>query len=156
MSDDVRHIVCPHCNSVNRIPREKNARAAKCGHCHQPIFAGRPVSVSAASFATHVQRNDIPVVVDFWAQWCGPCKVMAPVYERIASELEPELRFLKVDTEAEPELAARHNIRNIPTLVLFHKGAEIARQAGVMDAESLRSWLRRNAASAISAMQRAS
>jgi len=153
MSEDVRHFVCPNCNSVNRIPRDKNARGAKCGRCHQPIFTGRPIPASAESFATHIQRNDIPVLVDFWAQWCGPCKAMAPVYERIAAELEPEIRLLKVDTEAHPELAARHNIRSIPTLILFQNGSEIARQAGAMDAESLRSWLRRNAASSFSAFQ---
>jgi thioredoxin 2 len=152
MSEDARHIVCPHCNSVNRFPREKNARAAKCGRCHQPIFTGRPVPVSAESFTTHIQRNDIPVMVDFWASWCGPCKMMAPVYERVASEVEPEIRFLKVDTEAEPELAARYGIRSIPTLILFHKGVEVARQAGAPDAQSLRSWLRRNAPSAFAAM----
>jgi thioredoxin 2 len=121
MSEDARHIVCPHCNNVNRIPGEKNARAAKCGRCHQPIFTGHPVAATSASFNAHIQRNDIPVVVDFWAQWCGPCKMMAPVYERIASEFEPEIRFLKVDTEAEPELAARYGVRSIPTLMLFHK-----------------------------------
>jgi thioredoxin 2 len=153
MSEDVRHFVCPNCNSVNRIPRDKNARGAKCGRCHQPIFTGRPIPASAESFATHIQRNDIPVLVDFWAQWCGPCKAMAPVYERIAAELEPEIRLLKVDTETHPELAARHNIRSIPTLILFQNGSEIARQAGAMDAESLRSWLRRNAASSFSAFQ---
>ena len=153
MSGEGRHIVCPHCNSVNRVPKEKDARGAKCGRCHQPIFNGRPVAASAESFATHIRQNDIPVVVDFWAQWCGPCKAMAPTYERVASELEPEIRFLKVDTEAGPELAARYNIRSIPTLILFQNGAEVARQAGAMDAASLRSWLRQNAAASFSALQ---
>jgi thioredoxin 2 len=152
MSGEVRHIVCPHCNSVNRIPKEKDARGAKCGRCHQPIFNGRPVAASAESFATHIRHNDIPVVVDFSAQWCGPCKAMAPAYERVASELEPQIQFLKVDTEAAPELAARYNIRSIPTLILFQNGAEVARQAGAMDAGSLRAWLRQHAAASLSAM----
>ena len=152
MSGEVRHIVCPHCNSVNRIPKEKDARGAKCGRCHQAIFTGRPVAVLAESFATHIQHNDIPVVVDFWAQWCGPCKAMAPAYERVASELEPQIQFLKVDTEAAPELAARYNIRSIPTLILFQNGAEVVRQAGAMDAGSLRAWLRQHAAASLSAM----
>jgi thioredoxin 2 len=153
MSQEVRHIVCPHCNSVNRIPRQKDALRAKCGRCHQPLFTGRPIPASAKSFMTHIQRNDIPVLVDFWAQWCGPCKMMAPIYERVASELEPEIRFLKVDTEAEHELAAPYNIRSIPTLVLFEDGVPVARQAGAMDAESLRSWLRQHAASSLSAFE---
>jgi thioredoxin 2 len=153
MSGAVRHIVCPHCNGVNRIPREKNARAAKCGRCHQPIFTGRPVPVFGESFATHIQRNDIPVLVDFWAQSCGPCKAMAPIYERVAAEFEPDIRFLKVDTEAAPELAARYNVRSIPTLMLFRNGTVVARQAGAMDAESLRSWLRQHAAASLSAFQ---
>ena len=153
MSEDARHIVCPHCTSVNRIPGKKDARRAKCGHCHQPLFTGRPVPASAKSFGTHVERNDIPVLVDFWAQWCGPCKAMAPVYERLASEFEPEVRFLKVNTEMEPELAARYNIQSIPTLMLFRKGVVVARQAGAMDAQMLRSWLRRHTASLSSAAQ---
>jgi thioredoxin 2 len=153
MSEEAKHIVCPSCNSVNRIPRGKDARNAKCGHCHQPLFTGRPVSVSAKSFATQIERNDIPVLVDFWAQWCGPCKAMAPVYERVAAEFEPEIRFLKVDTEAEPELSARYNIRSIPTLMLFRNGKVVAQQAGALGAEALRSWLRRHTASSSSAFQ---
>jgi thioredoxin 2 len=147
MSEQARHIVCPHCTSINRIPAGKDARQAKCGHCHQLLFTGHPTPVSARSFATHVQRNDIPVVVDFWAEWCGPCKVMAPVFERAASEFEPELRFLKVDTEAEAELSTRYNIRSIPTLMLFHKGNVVAQRAGAVGVEALRQWLRQHAPS---------
>jgi thioredoxin 2 len=147
MSEEVRHIVCPHCNSVNRIPSGKDARKAKCGQCHQALFTGRSVPVSATSFEIHIQRNDIPVLVDFWAQWCGPCKVMAPVYERVCSEFEPDVRFLKVDTEMESELAARYNIRSIPALMLFQRGHVVAHQAGALDAQTLRSWLRRYVAS---------
>jgi thioredoxin 2 len=104
--------------------------------------------VSARSFTTHIQRNDIPVVVDFWAAWCGPCKAMAPVFERAAGEFEPELRFLKVDTEAEAELSARYNIRSIPTLMLFHRGNVVAQRAGALGVEALREWLRQHAPSA--------
>jgi thioredoxin 2 len=137
-----RHIVCPHCDSTNRIPAGKDARAAKCGRCHEALFAGAPVPVSAKSFDAHVREDDIPVVVDFWAAWCGPCKAMAPVYERVAAELEPDLRFLKVDTEREPELAARYNIRSIPTLMVLRKGAVLAQRAGAVDPQTLRAWLR--------------
>ena len=153
MSEEARHIVCPNCTSVNRIASGKDARKAKCGHCHEPLFTGRPTPASAKSFATHIQRNDIPVVVDFWAQWCGPCKTMAPVYERVASEFEPEVRLLKVDTEAEPELSARYNIRSIPTLMLFRNGNVVAQQAGAVGAEALRSWLRQHTASSSPAFQ---
>lgn len=153
MSGPVKHIVCPACERVNRIPSGKDARKAKCGNCHQPLFTGRPVSVSSKNFTTHIEQNDIPVVVDFWAQWCGPCKAMAPVYERLAAEFEPEIRFLKVDTEAEPELSARYNIRSIPTLMLFRNGKVIAQQAGALGQEALRSWLRRNTAAFSPAFQ---
>jgi thioredoxin 2 len=141
MSAEARHIVCPHCDTVNRVPAEKPAAQAKCGHCHKALFTGHPVGVSAPSFDTHLGRNDIPVVVDFWAGWCGPCKMMAPHYDRVAGELEPRLRFLKADTEAEPELAARYGIRGIPTLIVFRNGKVAAQQAGAMDATTLRSWL---------------
>lgn len=148
MSKEGRHIVCPHCTSTNRIPDGRDGRKAKCGHCRQQLFNGHPTPVSARSFDTHIQRNDIPIVVDFWAEWCGPCKAMAPAYERAAGELEPELRFLKVDTEAEAELSARYNIRSIPTLLLFHRGNIVAQRAGAVGFEALRGWLRQHAPSA--------
>ena len=143
---EIRQIVCPHCTAINRTPADRPAEKAKCGACHNPLFSGRPVAVSDQSFATHLQRNDIPVVVDFWADWCGPCKAMAPAYERVAGELEPHVRFLKVDTEAERQLAAQYNIRNIPTLILFRDGKVLAQRAGASDASSLRAWIQQNIA----------
>ena len=148
MTDQARHIVCPHCDSV---PPQKPADKAKCGRCHNRLFMGRPFPLSTKSFAAHIQHNDIPVVVDFWAQWCGPCGAMAPVYERAAAELEPDFRFFKVDTETEPEFAARYDIRSIPALMLFHRGSVVAQRAGAVDAQTLLSWLRSYSPSSSSA-----
>ena len=134
-------IVCPHCTGVNRIPDGKPAGEAKCGVCHEPLFSGHPAAASTEAFDKHIQRNDIPVVVDFWAEWCGPCKMMAPAYERVAAEVEPKMRFLKVDTEREQALAARYGIRAIPTLMVFRGGKPVAQRAGAVDAGTLKSWL---------------
>jgi thioredoxin 2 len=148
MAEAARLIVCPHCDSVNRVPAEKPAREAKCGRCHKALFTGAPVAVSGRSFDRHIQRNSIPVVVDFWAEWCGPCKMMAPVFARVASDLEPDIRFLKLDTEAAPEIAARYGVRSIPTLILFRNGAIVAQRAGAIDAGTLRAWLRQQSSAA--------
>jgi thioredoxin 2 len=144
MKPEVRHIVCPHCAAVNRLPAAKpapEAREAKCGVCHEPLFSGHPSPATTANFAKHIARNDVPVVVDFWADWCGPCKMMAPVFERVAAEMEPDIRFLKLDTESEPEIANRYRIQGIPTLMVFRKGRPIAQRAGAMDSATLRAWL---------------
>jgi thioredoxin 2 len=143
MSEQV-HVVCPHCDAVNRMARERLADQPVCGKCAQPLFVGMPLDVSSERFAKHVGRNDIPVVVDFWAAWCGPCKMMAPAYAQAAQRLEPAARLLKVDTENAQDLAARFNIRSIPTLALFRGGREIARQAGAMDAASIVRWVEAN------------
>jgi len=140
MSDNY-HVVCPDCGAANRLPREKKAATGKCGKCGGRLFDGHPVALDSRSFPRHVESNDIPVVVDFWADWCGPCKMMAPVFEQVAGEMEPDIRFAKVDTEAAQDVAMRYAIRSIPTIVLFKNGQEIARQAGAMPAEHLKSWI---------------
>jgi thioredoxin 2 len=138
---DAVHIVCPHCQAINRVPAAKLARQPKCGQCHQPLFTGHPVALTAATFARHIQRNDIPVLIDFWAPWCGPCKMMAPQFEQAARLLEPRVRLAKVDTEAEQQLGAQFGIRSIPTLALFQAGREIARQPGAMGAQDIVRWV---------------
>jgi len=136
------HVVCPHCHSVNRLPAERLAEGGICGKCKQRLFLGEPLVLNESQFDIHIQRSDIPVVVDFWAPWCGPCRMMAPGFSQAARELEPRYRFVKVDTEQEQTLAARFGIRSIPTLAVFRNGREVARQAGAMDATRLIQWIR--------------
>jgi len=135
-----QHVVCPHCQAVNRLHEERAGEKPRCGRCHQPLFNG-PVELTAGTFETHVSRNDIPVLVDFWAPWCGPCKMMAPQFVQAAATLEPRVRLAKVNTEAEPDLGARFGIRSIPTLALFRDGREVARQAGAMAAGDIVRWV---------------
>jgi thioredoxin 2 len=135
------HIVCPHCDSTNRLPPERPAEAAKCGRCHRPLFEGEPVALSAARFDKHLAGNDIPVIADFWAAWCGPCRAMAPVFSRAAAALEPKARFVKIDVDAEPALASRYNVRGIPALFAFKGGRPVAQQAGLADERLLRQWV---------------
>jgi thioredoxin 2 len=141
MSDPL-HVVCPHCATVNRVLRERLGAGAKCGKCKQPLFSGRPIELDDGNFDVHVGKSDLPVVVDFWAAWCGPCKMMAPHFERAAAEIEPAARLAKLDTEAAPQIAGRYGIRGIPTVIIFRKGAEVARQSGAMDYATLTRWIR--------------
>jgi thioredoxin 2 len=135
------NILCANCNATNRVPVARQQEASKCGKCHAPLFSGQPQEVTAASFRKHIERDDIPLLVDFWAPWCGPCKMMAPAFQQAATQLEPRIRLLKVNTEAEQQLGAQFDIRSIPTLALFHKGHEVARQAGAMGTADILRWV---------------
>lgn len=139
-SAGVHHVLCPQCRSVNRLPNDRPAVKAKCGACHEPLFVGHATPVDEAGLAEHLRQDDIPVLVDMWAPWCGPCRAMAPMFERAASLLEPRVRLLKLNVDEAQATAARFGVRSIPALFLFHRGRVLAQTAGAQNAETIVRW----------------
>ena len=140
--DNNHHVACPRCHAINRVPENRLEENATCGRCKGALFTGAAIKLTDSSFAAHIERSSLPVVVDFWAPWGGPCKMMAPHFERAAAGLEPHVRLAKLDTEENPATAGRFNIRSIPTVIAFRNGQEISRRSGAMDANTLTEWIR--------------
>ncbi len=138
---ELQHIVCPHCSAVNRITATRLTDNPNCGKCHKPLFTAQSLELNSSNFQKHISRNDIPVVVDFWAPWCGPCKMMAPAFAQAAAQLEPHVRLAKLNTENEQSIAGQFGIQSIPTIALFKGGKEVARQAGAMSTADIIRWV---------------
>jgi len=137
------HIVCPHCDAVNRVPPMKLSAGGRCGVCHKGLFTGEPVALDTSRFNRHLEHSDVPLLVDFWAPWCGPCRLMAPAFERAARELEPRMRLVKINVDEEPSLAARYSILGIPTTLLALRGRELGRLSGARTERDLVDWATR-------------
>lgn len=140
---DRHRVVCPNCDAINQVPADRPAQAARCGRCHEQLFSGEPVALDTTRFRKHLANSDVPLIVDFWAAWCGPCQAMAPIFERAAQALEPRARFVKVDVDANPQLAAQFGVQGIPALFAFKGGQIAARQSGVADLRTLKGWVER-------------